>query len=31
MPMMGVRDYALDATSAELLWALSNELIDAIH
>jgi len=29
MPMMGVKDYALDPTSADLLWTLSDELIDA--
>lgn len=29
MPMMGVKNYALDPTNADLLWALSSELIDA--
>jgi len=30
LPMMGVKDYAIDPTSADLLWTLSNELIDAV-
>ena len=29
MPMMGVKDYALDVDHADRLWAVSRELIDA--
>ena len=28
-PMMGVKDYALDVTNAERLWAVSNEMLDS--